>query len=241
MNLDFLDGIGDAIAAFFENPLVQLGLQAIGVYIVIVWLASAYWAFRDMQGRTANPVVPYLAAALVVAFTPIFFIFGILVYRIIRPQDQLGEAYERSLAEEALIAEIDQIEHCATCSRKVHEGWIICPTCRTRLKRVCPQCAKLVGLEWSLCAWCGRDFERREVPAAAVSAPVRPLRDRAPTSATATATALGAAPASAPVTVPAQALGVELPAAAVATPVVRTTRTSRSATGTSAPGPTARG
>ncbi|HSW42182.1 MAG TPA: zinc ribbon domain-containing protein [Patescibacteria group bacterium] len=243
MNLDFLAGIGDAIDAFFENPLVQLGLQAIGVYIVIVWLASAYWAFRDMQGRTANPVVPYLAAALVVAFTPVFFIFGVLVYRIIRPQDQLGEAYERSLAEEALIAEIDQIEHCATCSRKVHEGWIICPTCRTRLKRVCPQCAKLVGLEWSLCAWCGRDFERREVPAAAPAAAgslsARPVRDRAPASAT--VTALGAAPAQAQVTAPAPAPGVEPPAGAVATPLVHTTRTSRSASGTPAPGSTARG
>jgi hypothetical protein len=117
MNLDFLSGIGDAIAAFFESPLVQAGLQAIGVYVVVIWLASAYWAFRDMQGRTANPVLPYLAAALVVGFTPVFFIFGVLVYRIVRPQERLGEAYERGLAEEALIAEIEQIEHCATCGR----------------------------------------------------------------------------------------------------------------------------
>jgi hypothetical protein len=180
MNLDFLSGIGDAIAAFFESPLVQAGLQAIGVYIVVIWLASAYWAFRDMQGRTANPVLPYLAAALVVGFTPVFFIFGVLVYRIVRPQERLGEAYERGLAEEALIAEIEQIEHCATCGRKVHPDWIICPTCRTRLKRVCPHCSKLVGLDWSLCAWCGRDFERREAVAAVGAVPSRPVREPAP-------------------------------------------------------------
>ena len=95
MNLDFLSGIGDAIDAFFKSPLVQLGIQAIGIYIVVIWLASAYWAFRDMQGRTGNPVLPYLAAALVVGFTPAFFLFGILVYRIIRPQERLGEACMR--------------------------------------------------------------------------------------------------------------------------------------------------
>jgi len=212
MDLSFLSGIGDAIASFFNSPLVQTGIQAMGVYIVVIWLASAYWAFRDMQGRTANPVLPYLAAALVIGFTPIFFLFGIIVYRIIRPQERLGEAYERGLAEEALIAEIEQIEHCATCGRKVDEEWIICPTCRTRLKRVCPHCSKLVGLDWSLCAWCGRDFERREALAAVGTMPVRPLRE----------TSVGA--------------GVE-PAAEPVAAAVRTTRTTRASRASATPGP----
>lgn len=175
MNLDFLSGIGDAIGSFFASPIVQLGLQAIGVYIVIVWLAAAFWAFRDMQLRTANPILPYLAAAFIVGFTPVLFVFAVLVYKIIRPQERLGEAYERGLAEEALLAEIDAIEHCATCGRTVHEDWILCPTCRTRLKRVCPNCNRLVGFEWSLCAWCGRDFDR---PAGAIG-PVRAPAPRA--------------------------------------------------------------
>ncbi|MDA8236811.1 MAG: zinc ribbon domain-containing protein [Chloroflexi bacterium] len=201
MDLSFLSGIGDAIAAFFNSPIVQLGIQAIGIYIVVIWLASAYWAFRDMQSRTANPVLPYLAAALVIGFTPALFLFGILVYRIIRPQERLGEAYERGLAEEALIAEIEQIEHCATCGRKVDEDWIICPTCRARLKRVCPNCSKLVGLDWSLCAWCGRDFERREAVATA-TVPPRPVRAPA---IDATPTAVPEPPAVTPAPRPARA------------------------------------
>ena len=242
MNLDFLSGIGDAIAGFFESPLVQTGLQAIGVYIVIIWLASAYWAFRDMQARTSNPVVPYLAAALIVGFTPIFFIFGIIVYRIIRPQERRGEAYERGLAEEALIAEIEQIEHCATCGRKVHEDWIICPTCRTRLKRVCPHCSKLVGLEWSLCAWCGRDFERREALASVGSVPVRPTHERPAAPAPAASPVQAAAAVSAaPTQASAPAPIAEPPATAVAVPRVRTTRTTRSSAASPATDPTPRG
>src|SRR5450759_1165743 len=100
MNLDFLSGIGDAIGSFFATPIVQLGLKAIGIYIVIVWLAAAFWAFRDMQLRTANPIVPYLAAAFVIGFTPVLFLFAVLVYKIIRPQERLGEAYERGLRPE---------------------------------------------------------------------------------------------------------------------------------------------
>jgi hypothetical protein len=219
MDLSFLSGIGDAIADFFNSPLVQAGIQAIGLYIVVIWLASAYWAFRGMQGRSANPVLPYVAGFIVIAFTPVFFLFGLLVYRIIRPQERLGEAYERGLAEEALIAEIEQIEHCATCGRKVHEDWIICPTCRTRLKRVCPNCSKLVGLDWSLCAWCGRDFERRESLTSVGTVPARPVR---------------------PVPEPAAGEVTDEPIAAAAVVTTRTTRTPRAAGG-SASRPTAQG
>jgi Double zinc ribbon len=170
MNLDDILGpIGDAIGSFFASPLVQLAIQALAVYFVLLWLAAAFWAFRDMQQRSANPILPYLAAVLIIVLTPIFFIAGVIVYRIVRPHEKVGEAYERGLAEEALLAEIESIEHCPTCRRKIHDEWIICPTCRSRLKRVCPNCSRLVGTDWSLCAWCGRDFERRE-PATAVGA-----------------------------------------------------------------------
>jgi hypothetical protein len=41
----------------------------------------------------------------------------------------------------------------------------------------------LVGLDWSLCAWCGRDFERREAVAAVGAVPARPVREPAPLAA----------------------------------------------------------
>jgi hypothetical protein len=154
--------IFDAIGGFFESAIVQLFIQGVVVLFVVLWFASAYWAFRDMQQRTDNPVLPYLAAAFIIVFTPAFFLVAVLVYRIIRPHEKIGEVYERNLAEEAMLAEIEAIPHCPTCGRRVHDEWIICPECRTRLKRVCPSCNKLVGTDWTICAWCGRDFERRE-------------------------------------------------------------------------------
>ena len=161
--------IGKALAGFFGSPVVQLALQAIAVYLIILWLAGAYWAFRDMQQRTENPILPYVAASFIIIFTPIFFPLAIFVYKIIRPHEKIGEVYERNLAEEALLAEVEAVHTCPTCARRVDEEWIICPTCRTRLKRVCPNCSRLVGLDWSLCAWCGKDFERREIAAASVT------------------------------------------------------------------------
>src|SRR3954463_537458 len=162
-----LKPIGDTLSSFFESDIVQFGLRAIGLYLVILWLATAYWAFRDMQQRSDNAILPYLAAAFIILFTPIFFIFAFWFYKIVRPHEKIGEVWERNLAEEALLAEVESIHHCPGCDRRIDDEWIICPNCRTRLKRVCPNCSRLVGMDWSLCAWCGKDFERRDVPAAA--------------------------------------------------------------------------
>ena len=172
--------IGKALAGFFGSPIVQLALQAIAIYLIILWLAGAYWAFRDMQQRTENPILPYVAASFIIVFTPIFFPLAIFVYKIVRPHEKIGEVYERNLAEEALLAEVEAIKSCPTCARRVNEEWIICPTCRTRLNRVCPNCSRLVGLDWSLCAWCGKDFERPATALAASTgggrpAPITPL------------------------------------------------------------------
>lgn len=161
-----LQPLFDSIGEILASPVVQLAVQATAIYVVIVWLAAAYWAFRDMQLRTENPILPYLAASFIVLFTPIFFPLAVFVYRVVRPQERIDEVYERNLAEEALLNEVEAVPHCPTCQRRVHPEWIICPTCRTRLNRVCPNCSRLVGLDWSLCAWCGKDFERRDVVAA---------------------------------------------------------------------------
>ena len=87
---------------------------------MILWLAASYWAFRDMQHRTTNPVAPYLAAGLVVVFTPILFPLAVLTYRIIRPHESDLRVHERALAEEAIARRDRVIPHCPNCSPA---GW----------------------------------------------------------------------------------------------------------------------
>ena len=70
------------------------------IYVVLLWLGTAYWAFRDMQARTENPILPYFASALIIFFTPLLFVFAVVLYLIVRPRESLAEVYERSLAEE---------------------------------------------------------------------------------------------------------------------------------------------
>ena len=168
---------GNAFGAFFSSAIIQLFLTAAILYAFVVWLAAAFWAFRDMHERSENPVLPYVAAGLIILCTPFLFVLGVVVYRVIRPSERLGEVYERNLAEEALLAEVEAIKTCRNCDRRVNAEWIICPWCRTRLNRVCPNCSKMVGLDWTICAWCGKDFERAVV---AERAAVQPGRVPAP-------------------------------------------------------------
>ena len=165
---DISGQLGNAADSFFSSAVVHFVVYSIVVYLFIAWLAAAYWAFRDMHDRTENPVLPYIAATIILVPTPFLFVLGVIIYRVIRPAERLGEVYERNLAEEALLAEVEAIKTCRNCDRRVNDEWIICPWCRTRLNRVCPNCEKLVGLDWTLCAWCGKDFER---PVAAELAP----------------------------------------------------------------------
>jgi RNA polymerase subunit RPABC4/transcription elongation factor Spt4 len=160
MPSDLSGQLGSVFDSFFSSAIVQLVLYSIVIYLFVVWLAAAYWAFRDMHDRTENPALPYVAAAIILVATPFLFVLGVVVYRVIRPAERLGEVYERNLAEEALLAEVEAIKTCRGCDRRVDDEWIICPWCRSRLNRVCPNCERLVGLDWTLCAWCGKDFER---------------------------------------------------------------------------------
>ena len=184
MSSDLTGLAGNAFGTFFSSTIVQLFVTATILYAFVVWFAAAFWAFRDMHERSENPVLPYVAAGLIILCTPFLFVLGVVVYRVIRPPERLGEVYERNLAEEALLAEVEAIKTCRNCDRRVNAEWIICPWCRTRLNRVCPNCSKMVGLDWTICAWCGKDFERAVV---AERAAVQPGRVPAPV--------VGAAPA----------------------------------------------
>jgi hypothetical protein len=55
---EILDSIGQTIDDIVNSSVVQVSLRLIFVYLVILWIASAYWAFRDMQQRSDNAILP---------------------------------------------------------------------------------------------------------------------------------------------------------------------------------------
>jgi RNA polymerase subunit RPABC4/transcription elongation factor Spt4 len=178
---ELLSRFDAALSDVFSQPIVQLGLRAIGLYLVVLWLASAVWAYRDMRHRTESEVASYFAAALIVAATPLFFPLAIVVYRIVRPPETLTEAWERRLSASAIQAQAEALQGCYGCSRRVDPEWLVCPSCGTKLHRVCADCGQMIDLDWVVCAWCGHELERpKAIPLDAPVPEALPGRMRAP-------------------------------------------------------------
>jgi hypothetical protein len=112
---------------------------------------SAIWTFRDIRSRSRDPLA-HILATLLVAILPII---GLMVYLMLRPQETLADAYERSLEQEALLQAIEEPEICPGCGQRVKGNYLYCPSCHTRLKAACPACGQPLHLRWSLCPYCG--------------------------------------------------------------------------------------
>ncbi len=140
------------------NNLLLLLISGLGAFLAALWLSMVIWTFRDMRSRSRD-MFATLLATLVVALLNLP---GLLVYLILRPQETLIEAYERSLEEEALLQEIEEKPMCPGCGRSVRENWQVCPTCHTKLKKTCGKCGYVLELPWKICPVCATPQIRRE-------------------------------------------------------------------------------
>jgi RNA polymerase subunit RPABC4/transcription elongation factor Spt4 len=121
--------IGDSIGGIFDSAPVQFGLRAIGIYLIIIWLASAYWAFRDMQQRSDNAILPYIAAAGIILFTPIFAEVEAIHH---------CPSCEKRIDDEWIICpncrtRLKRV--CPNCSRLVGMDWSLCAWCGKDFER----------------------------------------------------------------------------------------------------------
>ncbi len=153
-----LNQVGDAFGGVVANPTVRLILAVASGYVVIVWLASALWAFVDMRRRTASSYVPYATAGLVIVASPILFPFALLLHFAIRPRETVADARMSHLRDAALEAETD-VSLCPSCRKPVEDDWLICPRCRATLGHRCDRCGRAVSIDWEACAWCGESFD----------------------------------------------------------------------------------
>jgi hypothetical protein len=130
---------------------VALIITVYGLVIVAAfWLAMIVWAYRDMRARSRDLFAQIGVALLVALLT----VPGLLIYLLLRPRETLGEAYERSLEEEALLQEIEEKPTCPGCGQRTQATWQACPHCFTRLKKPCVHCRQLLELSWQVCPYC---------------------------------------------------------------------------------------
>jgi RNA polymerase subunit RPABC4/transcription elongation factor Spt4 len=163
---ELIDRAAGAIGDVIGHPFVQTALRLMVAYLVVIWLASAWWAAQDIRRRTSHAAAPYLAAGAIILASPLFFVLALGVYRIVRPAETLIDAAERRLSQMAIAQELDR-PVCASCGARVDDQWVACPRCAMTLRTGCERCGRLVELEWTVCPWCAGERGTADlVPAA---------------------------------------------------------------------------
>ena len=117
--------------------------------LVVAWLASAYWVFRDVRARTRDPRRARLATAI--GAVPVG---GLVVYLCVRPAETLAERRERRLARRLFEAELDPGDRCLACRTPLRPEFLCCPGCGESLRRPCEGCGQPLAYTWSVCPHC---------------------------------------------------------------------------------------
>jgi RNA polymerase subunit RPABC4/transcription elongation factor Spt4 len=152
------------------EALIARGLQILlalgGAYLIATWFVLAIWTFRDIESRSRSVVTQVFSTLLVV----LFWVPGMMLYWLLRPKETLDEAYQRSLEEEYLLQDLQEMPLCPTCHHFVEDEWQICPHCSTQLREPCQTCNHPIDLRWDVCPYCGTEHhahihEKRDVAA----------------------------------------------------------------------------
>jgi len=136
------------------QTIISFVLLLLGAYGILFLIALVLWTFRDIHSRSRDIFVQILATLLVVVFN----LPGLMLYFILRPRYTLDEAYEHALGREALLQDIEDRYICPNCRRKAEADYLLCPHCRTVLRKCCPDCARLVNLNLEVCPYCGHEW-----------------------------------------------------------------------------------
>ena len=136
-------------AVLARGALVLIALA--GAYLAALWFVLAVWTFRDIEARSRSVVTQIFSTLLVV----LFFVPGVLLYMILRPKATLDEIYQRSLEEEYLLQDLEELPLCPGCQHYVEDDFVLCPHCHAQLREPCAHCARMVDLRWARCPYCG--------------------------------------------------------------------------------------
>src|SRR3954454_13917837 len=152
---------------FFDSATFTAILKLCGFMIVVLWLASAFFVFKDARRRIADPVLVAVAVATAIVFPFV----GVLIYTILRPPEYLDDVRERELEIRAMERRLGADQRCPYCRSEIESSYLICPVCTSKLKNACRRCKAPLEQHWKVCPYCETEVRADE-----------PIEDEASTS-----------------------------------------------------------
>ena len=148
---DPLDFVGD----FFDSEAWLVIRNVTLFFLVVFWLASAYWVYKDARRRIEDPWLLAMAVALGI-FPPFV---GPLLYMFFRPPEYLEDVRERELEIKAMEDSLDVVERCPVCRAAIEPTFLACPVCTTKLKDSCRRYKAPLEPLWQMCPFCETPVE----------------------------------------------------------------------------------
>jgi len=146
---------------FFQSQTWEV-IRNLGVFFVVVlWLATAYWVFKDARRRVEDPWL--VAMATLLGLVPPF--LGPIIYLFFRPPEYLDDVRERELEIKAMEERLTKRDlHCPVCRAQVDASFLVCPVCTTRLKQACVSCGNPLEALWQICPYCATPVATPSLP-----------------------------------------------------------------------------
>ncbi len=163
------------------NSGLNLFVNLVILFLVVVWLALVAWTYLDARRRIDDSVLVACATG-----ASLFPFVGSIVYTILRPPEYLEDTRERELEIRASELRVRQLEEatCPNCEHPIERTFLRCPNCRVRVKDPCESCGKPVDPRWALCPYCEAPTRsaQREAPRGEERRPSRAARGAARSS-----------------------------------------------------------
>jgi hypothetical protein len=144
---DLFGGVDD----FFDSGTWLVIRNLTLFFVVVFWLATVYWVYKDARRRIADPWM--VAMATILGAIPPF--VGPIIYLFFRPPEYLEDVRERELEIRAMEDRLSTRDlSCPVCRARVDEAWLVCPVCTTQLKQACQKCGAPLEALWQMCPHC---------------------------------------------------------------------------------------
>src|SRR3954464_3123305 len=134
-----------------DNEGLNLAVNLVVLFLVVVWIALIVWTFLDARRRLEDPVLVASATA-----ASLFPFVGTMVYSILRPPEFIEDRRARQLEIRAAELRVRQLEEaaCPSCGFPIERSYLRCPNCKARVKDPCDSCGKPIDPRWRICPYC---------------------------------------------------------------------------------------
>ena len=151
-------------------PLAYFGIESSGLnlvidllilFIVVLYLALIYWTYADARRRIADPMLVGCAVA-----ASLFPFVGTIIYMVVRPPEYLEDVHERELDTRAAQGRLRELEglQCPHCEHRIERDYLRCPNCLRKLRERCEGCSRPLEPAWTICPYCETEVTKAPPP-----------------------------------------------------------------------------